>query len=197
MSSENSNKKSNVIPFPKTVKLNSNFMGDGYSQNKISNQVRAQDKSNSDVSLEENVIDVTNKLREQGAQDRRKAQRVMFEHLIASYVVIPNSGLVQVQIINIDEGGLAFEMDLYQGVFDKDEAIDMRFYLNGQTYFPLKLNVMYGVTDKAMGVFRAGAQFAQDTLNQEALYYFVQFLKTVAVNLKTDKGDRIVSNLSS
>ncbi len=172
-------------------------MGDGYSQNKISNQVRAQDKSNSDVSLEENVIDVTNKLREQGAQDRRKAQRVMFEHLIASYVVIPNSGLVQVQIINIDEGGLAFEMDLYQGVFDKDEAIDMRFYLNGQTYFPLKLNVMYGVTDKAMGVFRAGAQFAQDTLNQEALYYFVQFLKTVAVNLKTDKGDRIVSNLSS
>jgi hypothetical protein len=145
----------------------------------------------------QNIIDVTHILRERGALDRRKAQRVVFGHLIASYVVLPNLGLAQVVIRDIDEGGLAFEMDSFFGCFQKGDQVELRFYLNGQSYFRVNVIVAYSAQDNDYGVSRHGVQLIPDSLNQEALHHFIQFLKTVSILLKTDRGERVVSNLTS
>jgi len=146
---------------------------------------------------DEKVVDVTHILREQGVHDRRKAQRVVFGHLIASHIVLPNFGLAQVAIRDIDEGGLAFEMDSFLGCFQKGDQLEMRFYLNGQTYFRVNVIVAYSSQDNELGLSRHGVKFTPDGLNQDALHHFIQFLRTVSVSLKTDRGERVVSNLIS
>lgn len=145
----------------------------------------------------QNVVDVTNMLREQGAQDRRSAERVLLGDMISSHVVLPKFGLVQVTVKDVDEGGLAFEMGGYMGSYKQGEQVEMRFYLNGQTYFRVDVEVAYSGFDEGTGVARHGARFVKDSLNQEALHHFVQFLRNVSVSLRTDRGERIVSNLTS
>lgn len=173
--------------------------------NKIT-QIVDSDRGNSPVTLEsqegewssaQKVVDVTDLLREQGAQDRRKAQRVVLGQLIASHVVLPQFGLAEVVLRDVDEGGLAFEMESHLGCFKKGDQLEMRFYLNGQTYFRVDVVVAYSAQDDEMGISRHGSRFVLDSLNQEALYHFVQFLRTVSVSLKTDRGERVVSNLTS
>jgi hypothetical protein len=178
-----------VVPFPKNaIKLDS-----------ASKSLESQfDPSLNESEVEaDKVVDVTNLLREQGAQDRRKAKRVVLGHLMASHVVLPQIGLAQVVIRDIDEGGLAFEMDSFLGAFQKGDELEMRFYLNGQTYFRVNVIVAYSAIDEEHGVSRHGVKFLPDSLNQEALHHFIQFLRTVSVSLKTDRGERVVSNLTS
>jgi hypothetical protein len=144
-----------------------------------------------------NLVHLKEVLQEQMVEDRRKVQRVLLGDLIASHVVLPSKGLARVSIRDIDEGGLAFEMESSLGCFDKGDSLEMRFYLNGETYFRFYLVVAYSAVDEEKEVSRHGTYFDSESLNQEALYYFVQFLKAVSVSLKTDQGERIVSNLTS
>jgi hypothetical protein len=180
---------SKIIPFPK------NSIKFDFKNEESEKTFCAPDIENATTS--EKVVDVTHLLGEQGAQDRRKAQRVVLSHLIASHVVLPHFGLAQVAIRDIDEGGLAFEMDSFFGAFQKGDELEMRFYLNGQTYFRVGIVVAYSAMDEEFGVSRHGAKFLPDSLNQEALKHFIQFLRTVSVSLKTDRGERVVSNLTS
>lgn len=151
----------------------------------------------SEANQPQNVVDLTTLIREQGAADRRKVQRVVLGHLIASHVVLPNLGLVQVTIRDVDETGLAFEMESFLGRFTKGDQVELRFYLNGQTYFRVHVEVAYSSIDEQTGQSRHGSRYTEESLNQEALLHFIQFLRTVSVSLQTDRGERVVSNLTS
>ena len=144
-----------------------------------------------------NVVDLNGLIQERGASDRRKAQRVVLGQLIASHAVLPGLGLVQVAVRDIDEAGMAFEMESFLGHFSKGDLVEMRFYLNGQTYFRVEVQVAYSSVEESTGIARHGARFTQQSLNQEALFHFVQFLRSVSVSLRTDRGERVVSNLIS
>ena len=134
--------------------------------------------------------------REEIIQDeRRKVRRTIMAEFVGAFVVIPGQGLQQVNVYDLSEEGLAFDMDFELGHFNVGEEFAMRLYLSKDTYLPFTVRVTNhrGISDE--GVFRHGAQFVTDTTNHEALSHFVRFLETVTANLQTDKGDRIVNNL--
>lgn len=173
-----------VIEFPNRV-LN-------FNQNTSHDQVNSVESQ-----PPQNLVDLTTIIREQGAADRRKVQRAVLGHLIASHVVLPNLGLVQVTIRDVDETGLAFEMESFLGRFTKGDQVELRFYLNGQTYFRVHVEVAYSSIDEQSGQARHGSRYTEESLNQEALLHFIQFLRAVSVSLQTDRGERVVSNLTS
>jgi len=170
---------------------------DSVNQSQQIDLVPVERQDSPELRLPEKIVDITNILREHGARDRRRAQRVVLGHLVSSHVVLPKFGLAQVAIRDIDKGGLAFEMDSFLGAFQKGDQLEMRFYLNGQTYFKINIVVAYSALDEELGVSRHGARFIAESLNQEALQHFIQFLRTVSVSLQTDRGERVVSNLTS
>lgn len=144
-----------------------------------------------------NIISAEKRFAKHPVQERRQAERVILTQFISAHVVVPGEGLVPVVVRDLDDGGLSFELDRFWGCFQRGDLVQLRFYLNGQTYFAVTLEIAYSSLDQELGLARHGGKFAPDSLNREALYYFVQFLKTVAVSLKTDRGERVVSHLTS
>ena len=113
-----------VIPFPQTPII---------PFQKSDNESTEINRSNQ--SIQNNVIDITTLRKEQNISERRRARRVIFSHLISVHVMLPGWGLTSAVIRDLDEGGLSFEMDSFFGSFAKGDMVELRFYLNGKTYF--------------------------------------------------------------
>jgi hypothetical protein len=142
------------------------------------------------------VVDMTEMRQEILMQERRQVRRTILSEFIGAFVVIPEKGLVKVNLYDISENGMAFDVEADAGHFALNEEVAMRVYLNQQTYFPFVVNIqnLRKVGDE--GVFRHGANFAKGTMNEEALYHFVKFIETVSASLKSDQGDIMVSSLA-
>ena len=143
------------------------------------------------------IVDVTQRIQERQAEDRRRVKRVVLNEFIAAHVYVSGRGLCKIALKNVDEGGIAFDIDEKQGQFTRGETLEIRFYLNYETYFKFNIEVAHSNIVEEEGVFRHGCKFIGDSLNNVALHHFVQFLQTIAASLRTDKGDRIVSNIYS
>jgi hypothetical protein len=142
------------------------------------------------------VVDMTEKRQEILEQERRKVRRTILSEFIGAMVVVPEKGLVKVNLYDISENGLAFDVDTEAGHFSLNDKVAMRVYLNQQTYFPFVVNVqnLRKVGDE--GVFRHGANFVKGSINDEALFHFVKFIETVSAALQRDQGDIMVSSLA-
>jgi len=142
------------------------------------------------------VVDMTEKRQEILMQERRQVKRTILSEFIGAFVVIPEKGLVKVNLYDISENGLAFDVDAEAGHFSLNEEVAMRVYLNQQTYFPFVVTCqnLRRVGDE--GVYRHGANFVKGTMNEEALYHFVKFIETVSASLQSDQGDIMVSSIA-
>lgn len=142
------------------------------------------------------VVDMTEKRQEILSQERRQVRRTILSEFIGAFVVIPEKGLVKVNLYDISEDGMAFDVEAEAGHFALNEEVAMRVYLNQQTYFPFVITVqnLRKVGDE--GVFRHGANFVKGSINDEALFHFVKFIETVSASLKSDRGDIMVSSLA-
>lgn len=142
------------------------------------------------------VVDMTEKRQEILEQERRTVRRTILSEFIGAMVVVPEKGLVKVNLYDISENGLAFDIDAKAGHFQLNEKVAMRVYLNHQTYFPFVVSVqnLRKVGDE--DVYRHGAQLEKGSINDEALHHFVKFIETVSAALKSDHGDIMVSSLA-
>lgn len=143
------------------------------------------------------VFDVTQRIQDRQADDRRQIQRVVLNEFISAHVFVPGRGLLKVTLKDINETGMAFDIDERQGQFTRGETLEVRFYLNHETYFKFHVQVAHARTMDAEGVHRHGVQFIGDSLNNVALHHFIQFLQNISASLRTDTGDRIVTNIYS
>lgn len=143
------------------------------------------------------VFDVTQRIQDRQAEDRRRVKRVVLNEFISAHVYVSGRGLVKITIKDIHEGGLAFDIDERQGQFTRGETLEIRFYLNHETYFKFNVQVAHSKPVENEAVFRHGTQFVGESLNNVALHHFTQFLQTISASLRTDTGDRIVSNIYS
>jgi hypothetical protein len=144
-----------------------------------------------------NVIDVTERIAAQQAQDRRQVQRVVFNEFISAHVYIPGKGLLRVILKNIHNTGLGFDVEESQGSFPQGEEVEMRFYLNQRTFFRFICRVIHTHYVREEGVYRHGCQFVANTVNEVALKHFIGFLENISASLMTDKGDRTISKIYS
>ena len=143
------------------------------------------------------VLDVTERIQAGQADDRRQVKRVVLNEFISAHVFIQGRGLLRIVLKDIHEKGLAFEIDSREGQFGKAELLEVRFYMNHETYFKFSVQVMHASTNEDDATERHGCQFVKDTINDVALHHFIGFLQNIAASLRTDKGDRTVSNIYS
>lgn len=127
--------------------------------------------------------------------ERREVRRTILTGFIGAFVVVPNQGLLRVDIYDISEDGIAFDMDWESGQFEEGEEIAMRVYMNQHVYFPFTISIKNTRLLASQESSRHGASFVKGTVNDEALYHFVKFIETVSASLERDNGDVMVSNL--
>lgn len=144
---------------------------------------------------EQPVLDMTERREKMIQAERRIAKRTILSGFIGAHVIIPGKGLVKVSVYDISKGGLSFDIPEEAGHFKDKEELAMRFYFNQTSYFPFEVKVMSCRLNEEEGVYRHGANFAKDSINNVALNHFVDFLENVSAALKTDKGDILVSGL--
>jgi hypothetical protein len=135
-------------------------------------------------------------------EERRVVRRTILTGFIGAFVVLPqepnskaNGGLLKIDIYDISENGIAFDIDAEFGHFKKAEEVAMRVYLSQKTYFAFTINIQNSRRLEGEAAFRHGANFVKGTVNDEALFHFVKFIETVSASLERDDGDVMVSNI--
>lgn len=164
----------------------------------ITSRIKAHaDGSHATPAGEAEVVDISERRSELVNQDRRQVRRTILTEFIAVHTVVPNMGLMKVALFNINENGVAFDIDFKKGHFQVGEEVAMRVYLNHQTYFPFVVKVKHITDIQDEQVHRHGCEFVKGTINDVALHHFIKFIENVSAALRHDKGDVIVSNLNS
>lgn len=154
-------------------------------------------KGNVKSTPEGQLLDVTQRIQDRQSDDRRQVKRVVLNEFISAHVYVNGRGLLKITLKDVNNGGLAFDIDEKQGQFTRGETLEVRFYLNHETYFKFNVTVAHSNALPDEAIFRHGCSFLGESLNNAALHHFVQFLQTIAASLRTDRGDRIVSNIYS
>jgi hypothetical protein len=142
------------------------------------------------------VIDMTEKRNEILNQERRQVKRTILSEFVGAFALIPRKGLLKVNLYDISENGLAFDVETEAGHFALGEEVAMRVYLNQQTYFPFVVRIQNVRAVEEEDTFRHGAHFLKGTINDEALHHFVKFIETVSASLQSDAGDIMVSSIA-
>jgi hypothetical protein len=163
----------------------------------IRSRLKSQNADQAQHGQDATIVDITEIRTEVLDEDRRKVRRTILTEFIAVHTVVPGMGLMKVALFNINESGLAFDIDYKQGHFQVGEEVAMRVYLNHQTFFPFIVKVKHITNIQDEQVHRHGCEFVGGTINDVALHHFVKFLEHVSASLKHDKGDVLVSNINS
>lgn len=142
------------------------------------------------------VLDMTEARQEILKRDRRDVKRTILTEFVGAFVILPEKGLMKVALYDISENGIAFDLEMAEGGFVQGEDVAMRVYLNHSTYFPFTVSISNCRVIDDEGLVRHGANFVRGTMNDVALHHFVKFIENVSASLKTDSGDRLVSNIS-
>jgi c-di-GMP-binding flagellar brake protein YcgR len=162
----------------------------------ITSRVRSQNSLENNKSSSAPVVDMTVAREEMLNKDRREVKRTILTEFVGAYAVLPDRGLMKVTLYDISENGIAFDLELQEGMFLEDEEVAFRVYLNHTTYFPFTVKVVKSRSMNDEGVIRHGAQFLKGTVNDVALHHFVKFIENVSAGLRKDGGDILVSNIS-
>ena len=142
------------------------------------------------------VVDFTEARQALLNQDRRQVKRTILTEFVGAFVVVPEKGLLKVNLYDISETGIAFDLLQTEGTFAPDEEVAMRVYLNHTTYFPFSVAITHARMIEEEGVIRHGANFMKGSLNDIALHHFIKFIENVSASLRKDTGDIMVSNIS-
>lgn len=160
-------------------------------------KVKTDKSTSSDVSkkstksTQASVVDFTEKRQEALQRERRAVRRTILTEFVGVFVVVPKLGLQKVNLYDVSENGLAFDFPALEGKFKVGEEVAMRVYLSQKNYFPfiVKINNLRSIFDE--GVSRHGASFVKNTVNDEALKYFVKFIECVSISAQLDLGDML------
>ncbi len=125
--------------------------------------------------------------------ERREVRRTILRDFIGAFVILPERGLLKVNLFDISEKGISFDMDMADGHFNEKEKVAMRIYINHKTFFGFVVDVANVRLFEKEGIVRHGSNVVKGTVNDVALHHFVKFLETVSANLETDSGDLQVS----
>ncbi len=142
------------------------------------------------------VLSITETRQESIQEERRRAKRTILREFIGAFVVVPENGLLKVNLNDVSEEGLSFDLDIELGRFQREENVAMRVYLSHKAYFPVVVNINYSRIISGEDVIRHGGLFVKDGVNDTALHHFVKFVESVAPSLRKDDGDLLVSNFS-
>lgn len=141
------------------------------------------------------VFDITDQRQEIITEERRKAKRTILSEFIGAYAVIPQMGLVEIELYDISVDGLSFDLSTSHGHFRDGEEIALRLYLTKDSYLPFSVKVRYVREINDERTNRHGTEFVRSEYNEEAIQLFVQFMEKASTTLCHDNGDIVVRKL--
>ncbi len=130
-------------------------------------------------------------------EDRREVRRTILTEFISVHAVVPNRGVMRVMLYDVTEGGLAFDLENEKGHYNVGDEVELRVYLNHQTYFKIETKVAHITDSKNEASVRHGCEFIRDSINSEALSHFVKFMESVTASLRRDGGEILVTKINS
>jgi hypothetical protein len=145
------------------------------------------------------IIDMEQKREELFLKEQRNTKRTILSEFVGAFIVLPTNGpsvggLQKVNLYDISDDGVSFDMDPNVGQLRVGEELAMRIYLSQKNYFSFTVKVANLRFERDEEVYRHGCQFLKNSVNKEALYHFVKFIESVALNLKIDVGDKLTQN---
>jgi hypothetical protein len=162
------------------------------SRKKVQGAVQASSEATSAEVL--NIADLRSKII---SEDRRQVKRTILTEFIAMHIIVPNFGVMKVALYDITEHGVSFDLPLQHGRYNVGDNVEMRIYMNQQTYFKIQTKVAHVTEVSDEGISRHGCEFLAESTNMEALSHFVKFLECVTANLRRDSGDVLVTKINS
>lgn len=143
--------------------------------------------------LQASVTDITEQRAQAISEERRQVKRTILTEFIGAYAVIPEKGLIEINLYDISVGGIGIDVKYDLGQFTEGEEVAMRLYMTRTAYLPFIVKIKNVREISEEGVYRHGAEFLADTINLEAIGHFVNFMESVAISLRSDKGDNVIS----
>jgi hypothetical protein len=135
--------------------------------------------------------------------ERRKTERTPLQDLESAYIYAPDNTLRKVSVQDFSQMGLAFFLACEDFPLAVGSELELRIYLNRETYFPVKIKVsnlnLTNLTarelkQKSFGrVYRFGCTVDDESLNREAIEHFISFFKTINKISCKDLGDKMIS----
>jgi len=139
------------------------------------------------------VVDF-NEVRAQRLEEkRRKTERIFFQHLLGVYTVVGSSTMFPIEVVDLSEEGIAFQMPYNeQKPWPTDiNDIPIRLYFSQDTYLEVFVKIANSrpaIENNARYV-RYGCSVDQSVSSYATYQQFVRFLKLYAESAHRDKGD--------
>lgn len=124
-------------------------------------------------------------------QERRRTRRRPILETFSIFIVIPKKGLHRLEVQNISEDGMGFDLDVegespHNSPIKIGDTVDFRFYLNQSLFIPLSIQVVR-VEEHHTGR-RIGAEFQdKSTPGYKAFLSLLHFFDHVVDVVQIDK----------
>ncbi len=122
-------------------------------------------------------------------KERRQVDRTILSELVSGCIVLPKMGLIKVELYDISEDGMSFELDQNFGSFKVGDEVALRVYLNKKVYFPLLVTIKHVTKDTHSVLSRHGAEYLKGANQDSTIKHFLNFILSVSEGIKLDEGD--------
>lgn len=147
----------------------------------------------SDSNSKEQIVDFGEARKKKLEEKRRKTERIFFRHILGVYSVVENEKLRSIEIVDMSDDGLAFQVPFDPvDPWPKDaDHVQLRLYFSQDTYLPISVNVKNSRPSINDGVryVQYGCEVDSKTQSYEAFKQFVQFLRLYSEHSHKDNGD--------
>lgn len=129
------------------------------------------------------VIDLSSVRKEQIEEKRRTYERVVFKSSFGIYTVMEQMGLHAIEIIDISEGGMQFQVPERSMLQLKNgDVIPVRLYFSPDHYVSIDVKVVrsFSAIENGRAVHRYGCLIDKTMASYSAFYHFVQFITKCA-----------------
>lgn len=144
-------------------------------------------------SKNDQVIDFNEARANKLEEKRRKTERVFFRNLLSVYSVLGGSKLAPIEIVDISEDGIAFQVPFTaeRPWPVNEEIMPMRLYFSQDTYIEIFVNIQNSrpAIEDGQRYTRFGCAVDKGTKSYPAFQQFVQFMKSYAEHSHKDLGD--------
>jgi hypothetical protein len=140
------------------------------------------------------IINFT-KAREAKIEERRRRyERILFRHILGVYCVAEGKGLKAVELVDISESGLSFQLPIHSKNLDSmapGNEIVFRFYFSQDTFIPVVVKIQNErhCIEDGQKFIRFGCVVDATSQSYETYKLFVMFLQKYAETSQQDKGD--------
>jgi hypothetical protein len=132
---------------------------------------------------EQTVINLTTVRQEKIEEKRRDYERVVFKSNFGVYTVMEQMGLHAVEIIDISEGGMQFQVpEKSEFQHNIGDVFPIRFYFSADHFLSIDVKVVRSFTaiENGQAVHRYGCLIDKSMASYSAIYHFVQFITKCA-----------------